>query len=291
MVRETAHTPKFITQVRRNESGYLMEKEYHYPDINDKLTMALIKEKEPYPGYWEESEKRILELIKEKIKKLDLSSRDSWLLDAGCGTGRLLPEFQKYFSNILAIDPDYSQIQKAKKLVTEMGFADKLLFNMTAVDQLKWEKESFDVILCSHVIQHVHTEKVPKILHNFHELLKPDGLMFLMTTHSRRSYGYYVKSFLKDSKLVEEKIRKTEFNSLIKNERNILPIHFFSINNLINILRRTGFVLTSFRTYHVMRKPNIIAADEDIDIQVNNSDYLKAKFGRDILLISQKAHA
>ena len=112
-----------------------------------------------------------------------------------------------------------------------------------------------------------------------------------MTTHSRRRYGYYVKSFLKDSKLVEKRISKADFNSLIKNEWNVLPIHFFSINNLVNILRKAGFALTSFRTYHVMRKPNNIAAVEDIDVQVNNSDYLKAKFGRDIMLISQKMHA
>jgi 2-polyprenyl-3-methyl-5-hydroxy-6-metoxy-1,4-benzoquinol methylase len=265
-----------------------METHYRYPDFNDKLTMALIREKEPFQGYWENSEKRILGIVKEIIEKHELNPKNSWLLDAGCGTGRLLPEFQRYFSSILAIDPDYSQIEKAKKVARERGFADKVLFNITSVDQLNWEKESFDVILCSHVIQHVHTKTIPKILHGFHELLKPDGLMFLMTTHSRRSYGYYIKSFLKDSKLVEQRIRKTKFNSLIKNECNILPIHFFSTKNLANLLKKAGFVLHSFRTYHVIRKSKIFSQEEDRDILVNNSNYLKSKFGRDIMLVCQK---
>jgi len=264
-----------------------MEKKYHYPDVNDKLTMALIREKEPFQGYWRTSERKILDLIKEKIEKHSISA-GSWLLDAGCGTGRLLPEFQKYFSNILAIDPDSSQIDKAKKVALDHGFADKVVFKATSAEQLEWEQESVDVILCSHVIQHVHTKTVPKILHKFHKVLRPDGLLFLMTTHSRRSYGYYAKSLLKDSKIMEKKIRKEEFNSIIKNDRNILPIHFFSINNLVNILRNSGFILIYFRTYHVMRKPTISTSDEDIDTMINTSKCLKRKFGRDIMLISQK---
>jgi 2-polyprenyl-3-methyl-5-hydroxy-6-metoxy-1,4-benzoquinol methylase len=264
-----------------------MEK-YRYPDVNDKLTMALIREEEPYRGYWENSEKQVIEIIKETIRKRNFSSKNSWLLDAGCGTGRLLPEFQEYFSNILAIDPDSSQIEKAKKIVRDGRFANKVMFKVISIEQMEREKGSIDVVLCSHVIQHVHTETIPKILQKFHYLLKPDGLLFLMTTHSRRSHGYYVTSFLKDSKLVEEKIRRKEFNSLIKNERNILPIHFFSIRNLYNILKKSGFVLINFRTYHIMSKFRTLAPDKDIDTLVNSSNILKAKFGRDILLISQK---
>jgi 2-polyprenyl-3-methyl-5-hydroxy-6-metoxy-1,4-benzoquinol methylase len=265
-----------------------MKKEYVYPDIDDKITNTLIKESEPFPSYWKRSEEDVLKIIKDKIEKHLSRSEDSWLLDAGCGTGRLLPEIQTYFSNILALDPDPLQIDKAKKIAKNRGLADKVVFKVTSAEQLDWKEESFDVILSSHIIQHVHTEIIPKILRKFHKVLKPDGLLFIMTTHSRKDRGYYVKAVLKGSKSIEQKIGKEEFNSLIINDQNILPIHFFSVKNLQNILKNSGFILIQYRSYHILSKSSFFAGERNRDELVNTSDSLKSKFGRDILLICQK---
>jgi ubiquinone/menaquinone biosynthesis C-methylase UbiE len=270
------------------ENDAVMKKEYIYPDVNDEVTKAFIKENEPFSNYWESSEEKVLSLIEEKIEKHFPKSKESWLLDAGCGTGRLLPEFQKYFSNILAIDPDSLQIEKAEKTARINGFADKVVFKTTSAEQLDWKEESIDVILSSHVIQHVHTKTIPKILSKFHRILKSDGLLFMMTTHSRRNRGYYARAILKDSKTIEQKISKEEFNSLILNDQNILPIHFFSVQNLQNMLRDSGFVLTQYKSYHVLNKTKFSPDKRDRDELVNSSDSLKSKFGRDILLISRK---
>lgn len=265
-----------------------MKKEYIYPDVNDKITEAFIKENEPFPNYWKRSEENVLTLIKEKIEKHLSRSEDSWLLDAGCGTGRLLPEFQKYFSNILAIDPDPLQIDKAKKIAKNKGFADKVVFKITSAEQLDWKEESVDVIFSSHIIQHVHTETIPKILGKFHKVLKADGLLFVMTTHSRKNRGYYAKAILKGSKCSEQKISKKKFNSLIINNQNILPIHFFSVQNLENILKNSGFILIEYRSYHILSKTRFFADKEDRGKVVNTTDSLKSKFGRDIMLLNQK---
>jgi len=265
-----------------------MNKEYWYPDIGDKVTAALIKEKEQFPSYWERSEKRILRVVEETIRKRGIRPADSWLLDAGCGTGRLLPEFHQFFANILAIDPDSTQIEKAKVRVREQGFAEKVVFKVTPIEQLDWREESIDVILCSHVIQHVHTEAVPKILNKFYEVLKPNGLLFLMTTYSRRSYGYYSRGFLKDSRNVEERIKKEEFNFIIKNDKNILPIHFFSLNNLTNIIKDSSFFLDYFKTYHILRTSSNRFPYDDTDNSISTSSCSKNNIGRDILLISHK---
>jgi len=265
-----------------------MKREYFYPDVNDKITIALIKEKEPFQGYWEKSENEILRLIKELIKKRSIRSTNSWLLDAGCGTGRLLPEFQQYFSHILAVDPDSTQIEKAGKLARDKEFSDKVIFKVSLVEQLDWEKESIDVILCSHIIQHVHTETISKILHKFNEILKQDGLLFILTTHSRNDFDYYVKGYLKNSKSIEEKIREEKFNSLINIEQNVLPLHFFSIKNVKTILKNSGFVLLDYRSFHVLGKLTFLDKITNRDHLVNTFECLKTRFGRDILIISQK---
>ena len=264
-----------------------MEKTYHYPDINDKLTKTLIKTKEPYANYWQTSEKTILKEIEERIKNHPMSSC-SWLLDAGCGTGRLLPEFQKYFSQILAIDPDCTQIEKAKQTVRNHGFEDKVTFKVASAEQLEWEKESIDVILLSHIIQHVSTDTIQKILSRFHEILKQNGLLFLMTTHSRKNNDYYVKEMLVKSRVVERRVNEQEFNSLINNTQNILPVHFFSKKNITTVLAKNGFKVLDFRTYHILSRSKLLALPLNRDDAVNATDQMKTKSGRDILLISHK---
>lgn len=263
-------------------------KNYLYPDIDDKITVSLIKEKEPFKGYWEKSEKKILNLVKEFIQKRIKKVTNSWFLDAGCGTGRLLPEFERYFNNILAIDPDPAQIEKARDLVKEYGFADKVVFQATSIEKIDWKKENINVILCSHVLQHVHTDSVPLILRKFNKLCAKEGLLFIMTTHSRKECDYYVKEYLKDSKVVEERIEKEEFNSLIFNERNILPLRFFSRKSITEVVQKSGFAMLDFRSFHILGKVLFLGKIIDRDSLVNSIDFLKTRLGRDILVIFQK---
>lgn len=264
-------------------------KNYFYPDVDDKTTASLMAKKEPFKGYWEKSERLVLNLMKKCIKNYVEKTTDSCFLDAGCGTGRLIPEFERYFGHILAIDPDPTQIDKAKNLVEKHEFADKVMFRSTSIEKLDWKMESIDVILCSHVLQHVHTDSVSLILQKFEELAKKDGLLFITTTHSREKNDYYVKAYLKDSKVVEERIEKDEFNALIVNERNILPLHFFSRRNLVGALEKAGFTLLDFRSFHILKKMPILDKILDRDRLANSLEFFKIRLGRDMLLIARKS--
>jgi ubiquinone/menaquinone biosynthesis C-methylase UbiE len=263
-----------------------MEKTYSYPDANDALTAALIRQKEPYPNYWELSEHKILKKIQQEIKKHPMP-QSSWLLDAGCGTGRLLPTFESCFSNILAVDPDVAQIEKAKKTARDGRFEGKVTFEVASAEQLKREKESIDVVLCSHVIQHATATSVEKILGKFYDVLRPNGFVFILTAHSTKKTDYYVKEQLINSKNVAEKIGEDEFNCLINNNQNILPIHFFTEKTLNSALVKHGFKLLDFKVYHVLGKSKLFAPSEDRDEVANGSQQRKSKFGRDMLIIAQ----
>lgn len=263
-------------------------KNYFYPDVDDKTTASLIAEKEPFKEYWFKSERLVLNLMKKFIENCIEKTTESWFLDVGCGTGRLIPEFERYFDHILAIDPDPAQIEKAKNLAEKHGFADKVMFQSTSIEKLDWKTKSIDVILCSHVLQHVHTDSVSLILQKCEELTKKGGLLFITTTHSREKNDYYVKAYLKDSQVVEERIEKDEFNAIIFNERNILPLHFFSRRNLVEALERVGFMFLDFRSFHILKKIPILDKILDRDRLVNSLDFLKTRLGRDMLLIARK---
>jgi ubiquinone/menaquinone biosynthesis C-methylase UbiE len=260
-------------------------KNYFYPDINDRITVSLIDEKEPFAGYWIKSEKATLNVIKKLIAEHSGNNKLQWLLDAGCGTGRLLPEFEGYFQHILAIDPDSSQIEKAKSLANKYGFLDKVVFDTISADKLHWKNETIDIILCSHVLQHVSTDSVSRILQNFFRVSKKKGLLFIMTTHSKENQDYYVKAYVKDSEMVEERIDKDEFDSLISNNKNILPLHFFSLKNITQIVENSGFSLLSFRSYHILGKIPLIDRVVGRDKLVNHCTFLKTRLGRDMLII------
>ena len=130
---------------------------YMYPDPNDSLTISLINKHEPSPGYWAKSERFVLNHVKNLFEKQFLN-KNATLLDAGCGDGRLLFEFEKYFKKIIAIEPDQKRLEKAKNAFN----SDKADFINTGIETFSY-KSKFDAIVCSHVIQHVETDHVSMI--------------------------------------------------------------------------------------------------------------------------------
>lgn len=266
----------------------MTRKDYLYPDVNDKITAALVTEKEPYRGYWAKSEKCVLDLMRKYVHDNVQKTTDTWLFDAGCGEGRLLLEFERYFDHILATDPDSSRIEIAENFARKYGFKEKVVFQSVSIEKLDWRKESINVILCSHVLQHVHSDSVPQILEESKKLLKREGLLFITTCHSRSNEDYYVKGYLKNSELIEERIGKEEFNSLIFNERDILPLHFFSMKNVIEMLKNLGFTILVLRSFHVLGRMSILDKIIDRDHVVNSIDFLKSRLGRDMAVIARK---
>ena len=245
---------------------YQAERGYSYPDSENRITTCMITERTRAKVLWEKSEKTILDYIEEYIKK----SHRSWLFDAGCGTGRLLPRFQVYFDKILAVDRDANQLRKAKDLAKTLNFEDKVVFKVTSVQNLSWLKGSIDTILCSHLIQHLSTQSVSLVAKKFWALARTNGHLFVLTTHARNQ-DHFTKEYLKHEKLIEEKISEAEFNSLIENKDNILPIHYFSKKSISNIMRESGFRSLDFKLFH----------------KVTNVDPTVGQY-RDMLLVCQK---
>jgi 2-polyprenyl-3-methyl-5-hydroxy-6-metoxy-1,4-benzoquinol methylase len=224
-------------------------KNYIYPDYNDKITVKMIEEKEAREcvGCWQKDEERIMHLMKSQIKEY-VKKENPWFLDAGCGDGRLLPEFEKYFNNILFIDPDKNRILAAKKFVSRLNLTDKVTCKTLSIESIDSEQK-FDVILCNHVLQHVNTGNILKILEKMYEVLNENGLLFITTCNSTKNKDYFIKQYIKNSKIIEEKITEEEFNTLVYNKKK-LPIHFFDKEKLITLLKNLNFKVIYFEKFH-----------------------------------------
>jgi 2-polyprenyl-3-methyl-5-hydroxy-6-metoxy-1,4-benzoquinol methylase len=263
--------------------------QYWYPDKNDALTENFIASKEPFEGYWDKGEKLILKSMKRFVKAYVDGKTNTCFIDAGCGTGRLLLEFESYFDKILAIDPDEHLLEIAKDTVEQFGLSKKITFQKTPIEKIDCKTRSVDVILCSHVLQHVNTNAVVNILKKFEQLLKSNGLILITTCHSRQNQDFYTKMFLKNHEVVEEIIEKNEFNSLSHNEIGILPIHFFSRKNIFGMLRSFHFEILDFKSFHILNRIPFVDHIVFRDKIINSFSFLQTRLGRDMFIACRKS--
>lgn len=258
---------------------------YHYPDFEDHLIIKFLTEFEKNEIYWAESEKKILKLISETLERENKYA--GYFLDAGCGKGRLLEIFAPRFSHSHALEPDPARYSQTAEMLSKSNFSGKVeLFNCTAQDYRSTTQ--YDFILCSHVIQHIHTDDVLPLLTNLHQHLNSGGLMAITTCHSNCEMDNFNKDYLKDGKPVSERINKEEYNRLIE-ASGILPIRFFNKEKLVNQLQSIGLKLIIFRSFHVAKEERDVFAIEDIDTYINNDPELQKKHGLDMFLLLRKA--
>lgn len=257
-------------------------KEYTYPDRNDKTTIVMIGQKNPYERYWEKSEGYVLSFVDEKIKK-----KSAKMLDVGGGEGRLSERFAKKFQKIDFIEPDKERLSNAKRNLKERGIRNVNFYNKEFLNA-SLQENSYEFILISHVLQHVKTDEVKLQIKKARSLLKNDGLLVILTSHSRKKSDLYLASYLdKQGKFKEFLIPKEKFNSLINNSKGILPIRLFSIRSLIAML--SGFKIDKIKVFHELHKKTVLDKIIFRDKWVN-LPFMKEMFGRDICIIARKVH-
>lgn len=258
---------------------------YHYPDFDDHLVGIFLERFEKNEIYWRDSENRIISLIFSYLKSKPGFGFNSFL-DAGCGKGRLLETFSKLFQKIVAVEPDPDRHSHAAALARNI-FPE----NMAEVINIEAEEfrsnQKFDLILCSHVIQHIHTDTVIPLINNLGNHLTDKGVIALTTCHSTTDTDNFRKDHLTNGKPVREPVEKGEFNSLIECKGG-LPIHFFNADNLISDLEEEGFTIPVFRVFHVSKEDREQLQIPDIDTWANSDTEIQKRHGIDMLLLLER---
>jgi 2-polyprenyl-6-hydroxyphenyl methylase/3-demethylubiquinone-9 3-methyltransferase len=100
------------------------------------------------------------------------------VLDVGCGGGLLAEAFESMGASVTAIDVTEANIEVAKLHAEQAGKTISYVM-MRAEDLAIKEPESFDVVACLEVIEHVPDPG--QLIDACAKLLKPTGEMFLST--------------------------------------------------------------------------------------------------------------
>lgn len=115
------------------------------------------------------------------------------LLDMGCGTGQLLRELQKVFK---AFDIEYTGMDISSKMIDKCREQDsESAYFVSNIDDFEPDGEAYDFIICSHSFPYYPDKQ--KAVEKFHQLLKKDGLLFLVQASANSLYDNIVMFFVK----------------------------------------------------------------------------------------------
>lgn len=104
------------------------------------------------------------------------------VLDAGCGDGHYSAWLTEQGATVVGIDASRGMVETARA-----RHGDRIEFQRADLaEPLPFDDDSFDVVLCQHVLSHLPDIDTP--LREFARILEPGGVLVLSTHHPLRDY-------------------------------------------------------------------------------------------------------
>jgi ubiquinone/menaquinone biosynthesis C-methylase UbiE len=130
-------------------------------------------------GHWQETYGKFFVSVSNIMPKLQKDTMR--LLDVGtaCGVNlRGIKNTGVFKGGVVGVDSSPFLINLGKQT---HGFKDEEMMVMDALQLTEYfDPESFDVIHCSQVLEHIQEYQIQEVLKGFHKLLIPGGVLFLV---------------------------------------------------------------------------------------------------------------
>jgi SAM-dependent methyltransferase len=255
---------------------------YSYPDQDDVISLAFIDEQEPYPGYWDASDRKALGRLGNQISGLLPARHSVWALDAGCGEGRALPWIAGFAERITAIDPDPARLAKASARAlpprTDARFENVPISYVGG--------GPYQLIVCNHVVQHVSTSLVREILTTFKRVATPETLLVLSYSRSPVGGESYGIARMADGVTMFERTDRLRFDRLTESggRPGYLPVRLIDPAAFAADALTAGWATAWSWTFHLMGQPTD-ALGQDRDEAVNADPALLERSNGDIYVL------
>ncbi|MGG3468966.1 class I SAM-dependent methyltransferase [Neobacillus pocheonensis] len=189
-------------------------------------------------------------------------SKDSIILDAGCGTGQTAAYiYQQYQAKVIGLEINPIMIEKAKNRFQTLNFPIQLIHG--SIEKIPFDDNTFDFILSESVLAFVDK---PTALKEFYRVLKNGGRLIAneMTINKKLTSQdeMEIKSFYALDSLLLEKdwkqlLKNTGFHNihlkaekLATNNGNQSPEFQFSKNfepELFDIMNQHGHIIIKYQ--------------------------------------------
>jgi len=159
----------------------------------------------------------------ERLAQYFVLNEGDVVLDAGCGTGRLVPYLrEKIGSRGLLIETDFSE--EMLKIARSKNKQKRLCFVLADAGITPFKEKSFDAVICFALFPHLPAKKAS--LNEFRRILRPGKFLFIAHTMSRqelnrhhsKTKGPVAMDFLPDKKEMKEILLSAGFSDLIIRE-------------------------------------------------------------------------
>jgi 2-polyprenyl-3-methyl-5-hydroxy-6-metoxy-1,4-benzoquinol methylase len=160
-----------------------------------------------------------------QMKLIDLVDPPGRVLDVGCSTGYLAQRLQERGSTVIGIEMDERAAELARR------FCEAVYVGDIETMELPFEAESFDVVLCGDLIEHLRDPQ--GVLARLRPLLRPGGRLVLSTPN--------IANWAMRLSLLFGRFRYTEWGILDQTHT-----HFFTRKTLRKTLEAAGYRIEVF---------------------------------------------
>ncbi|MEK7095293.1 MAG: class I SAM-dependent methyltransferase [Patescibacteria group bacterium] len=201
------------------------------------------------------------------------------LLDYGCGVGTLTYYFSRIFKESTGVDVSEKAISIAKESVSDVDQSKSTIKFLTVKNfKIKANKNKYDLIICSEVIEHVSNDR--ELIKKIFMYLKKGGMLFLSTPSSQAPL--FRMGLLKKFDARVGHLRRYSQINLV----NLIESEKFQIKKIIKtegLLRNSLYTMKPLGFIVRFIKGPLIKIITVVD------DYLAYVFGEsDIQIIAQK---
>lgn len=252
--------------------------DYRYPDGQDDLTAVFVQDREPYPGYWDESDRLAMAQLEDA---LHLGARDDVrALDAGCGHGRLLPWLSRQAAHVTALDPDPARLVEARRVFEQLASATTGEFLVGDVRVLG--DRTFNLMLSSHVLQHVPTATVPEMFAGFAAAAGPQAVLVVICCRAPEGHGSFSIDRLEDGRVVVESVTREQFDAACRAPavEGMLPVRRIDPVDLRREAATAGWKPVWTWSYHFI-EPGGLLPDE----RLNREGPATCDAARDMIMV------
>lgn len=206
------------------------------------------------------------QLLRKAVEGLINANRQFNILDLGCGDGRLLFALQQNgllnrARSIVGVDNSEVRTERLKQKIK-----NSTLLVSDACDVKALESNSFDMIICSQLVEHVPDDKL--LLKEIVRLVKKDGCAYISSVIKKR-YGFWIYrsggQFRVDPTHVREYPSANEFVKLLSQqglepeEVAVTPVRY----SILELMLRFLILL---RIYPVEKPPDAFLEHKSLQV-------------------------
>ena len=164
------------------------------------------------------------------------------VLDIGCFIGYGETPIYPQANEIIAIDSDSNAIKFARK---NRKFQN-VKFKDVDARKLPFSNETFDIIIASQVIEHIHPDEVSNFLEEVKRVLKKEGLFFIVTPNRRFRLLPFQKPFNPEH---YQEFTAKSLSKILKTTFNNVQIKGIRAAEWIEKIERNRVRISAYRLY------------------------------------------